>query len=138
MESAPFPVSTAAQTACSPVKALAGVAAFAGAGVGLSVLYAVTGWGVPCLFRDVTGWLCPFCGGTHLGVDLLRGDLISAWNANAAVLIALVLLGVRTLGWIVEWVQNRPRTWLPGKVGKYTVPIVFVCGIAWMIMRNLM
>ena len=138
MESAPFPDRTTPQTEHTSVQAVANVAVFAGVGVGLSVLYAISGWGIPCPFRDFTGWLCPFCGGTHLGVDLLRGNLISAWNDNAALLVALFLLGARWMGWIVEWAQHRPRRWLPGKAGEHMVFIAVVLGIAWMIMRNLM
>jgi len=138
MESAPFPDRTTTHTTCTPRQALLTVAAIAGAGMGLSTLYAITGMGIPCPFRAFTGWLCPFCGGTHLGADLLRGDLVSAWNDNAALLVACFLLGARTLGWITEWIQHRPRRWLPEKAGRYTAPAALLVGIAWMIMRNLM
>ena len=114
------------------------VAAVAGLGAGLSTLYAITGVGLPCPFRALTGWLCPLCGGTHMGADLLRGDLISAWNDNAALLVALFLLGARTLGWIVEAARGRATAWLPEKIRKYTAPAALVLGMAWMIMRNLM
>ena len=82
--------------------ALRGLAAFAATGVGLSVLAATTGVGVPCPWRMLTGTLCPFCGGTHVGVALLRGDLAAAWAANQFVLAGLVLLSLLGALWTVE------------------------------------
>jgi len=112
-------------------------AAFVCVGVGVSSMYATTGVGIPCPLRMLTGWLCPFCGGTHLGVDLLHGDLLSAWNDNAALLAALVLVGVRTVGWLAQWARGMNRPWLPPKARRYALPIALFLAIAWMIVRNL-
>lgn len=138
MGSTTFPDPTITKALGTPAKALLGVSAFAVVGVGLSVAYATTGVGIPCLFRALTGWLCPLCGGTHMGADLLHADIASAWNDNAGLLVALVLLGVRTIGWIVEWVTHKPRRWLPKQATTYALPIALVIAILWMIMRNLM
>ncbi|MHB1009594.1 MAG: DUF2752 domain-containing protein, partial [Propionibacteriaceae bacterium] len=69
-------------------------------GLGLGALYLLTGFGVPCPFRAMTGWLCPLCGGTHMAESLIRGDLAAAWAANPVVLVVGVLTGVRTFGWM--------------------------------------
>jgi hypothetical protein len=51
-----------------------------------------------CPFLMVTGYPCPFCGGTHAGVDLGRGHPLAALRASplavsgAAVLVALPVL----------------------------------------------
>ena len=137
MDCTTFPDSTTPLAARTPVRAVVSVVAFIGAGVGLSLMFAITGVGIPCPVRMLTGWLCPFCGGTHLGVDLLHGDYVSAWNDNAALLVVLVLLGARTVGWLIEGVRHVTRPWLPEKIRKYAMPIALALAIAWMIMRNL-
>jgi len=51
-----------------------------------------------CPFLMVTGYPCPFCGGTHAGIDLGRGHPLTALRASplavsgAAVLVALPFL----------------------------------------------
>jgi hypothetical protein len=49
------------------------------AGLTLSAVYATTGAGVPCPFLALTGWSCPFCGGTRMGSALLHGELSAAF-----------------------------------------------------------
>ena len=66
---------------------LIGYAAF---GIGVSTLYATTGFGFPCPFRELTGWECPFCGGTRLGSALLHGDVAAAFAYNPLVFVSLV------------------------------------------------
>lgn len=103
----------------------------------MSLAYANAGWGLPCPVRGLTGWLCPFCGGTHMGAALLHGDLAAAWNANSALLVAFFLLGARTIGWVVELLRGVPRHLLPVKVRTYIWPAVLVCAVVWMVVRNL-
>lgn len=70
--------------------------------MGIATLYATTGVGFPCPFRAVTGWECPFCGGTRLGAALLHGDPGAAFAYNPVVFVSLVL-GVAVGGlWVVE------------------------------------
>jgi hypothetical protein len=51
-----------------------------------------------CPFLMLTGYPCPFCGGTHAGIDLGRGDPVAAVRASplavsgAVVLVALPVL----------------------------------------------
>jgi Protein of unknown function (DUF2752) len=63
---------------------------------------AVTWWFPSCPLRELTGWLCPFCGSLRALHALLQGDLSAAWRMNplttlgaAAGLIALVHDAVR-------------------------------------------
>ncbi len=91
---------------------LAGFAAF---GVGISALYATTGYGLGCPFRALTGWECPFCGGTRLGSALLHGDVVAAFWFNPVVFVGLVLLSVLGVVWLAE-VAGGPRLRLPTKV----------------------
>lgn len=55
----------------------------------------------PCVFRSLTGLDCPFCGGTRATRALLTGDLGGAFDHNALVpLAALLLIGVG-IWWLV-------------------------------------
>ena len=100
-------------------------ALFAG-GLALSALYATTGFGFPCPFRAITGWDCPLCGGTRMGVALLHGDVQTAFLFNPLALIGLTIVGLLGVGTAVPmasvmgvaaivsllslWVIVRPRT----------------------------
>ena len=74
---------------------------FAG-GLALSALYATTGFGFPCPFRAITGWDCPLCGGTRMGVALLHGDAKTAFLFNPLALIGLTIVGLLGVLWAVE------------------------------------
>jgi hypothetical protein len=51
-----------------------------------------------CPFLMVTGYPCPFCGGTHAGIDLGRGQPLAAVRASPlAVSGALVLVALPVL-----------------------------------------
>lgn len=118
--------------------ALRGLAAFAATGVGLSVLAATTGVGVPCPWRMLTGTLCPFCGGTHVGVALLRGDLAAAWAANQFVLAGLVLLSLLGALWTVEALGGpsvRPPRVLRAGSGRGWL-LIGVLALAFAVWRN--
>jgi hypothetical protein len=85
-----------------PRTAVLGLGAFGAFGLGLSVLYARTGLGLPCPLRALTGWDCPLCGGTRLGGALLHGDVAAAFAANPLVLVGLVVLTALGVTWLVE------------------------------------
>lgn len=91
--------------AVRPFRARTGLAyvggLFAG-GIGLSEVYAVTGLGVTCPFRALTGWSCPLCGGTRMGAALLDGQIATAFALNPVALVALTVVGVLGLLWAVE------------------------------------
>ena len=127
-------------TVYRPQDGLIALGSFVGVGVGLSLVYATTGWGIPCPFRAVTGWLCPLCGSTHMGVALLHGDLGAAWAYNPVVLVACVLLGLRGIGWIMEMAHHRrlSRVWLPAWMRRHGLVIAIVIGIVWTLARNLL
>lgn len=81
------------------LKAIGGFVAF---GLSVSALYATTSIGFPCPFRAVTGWDCPLCGGTRLGVALLRLHPGEAFRDNPLVFVGLLMLPVLALLWAVE------------------------------------
>lgn len=74
--------------------ALAGLAA-AAVGAVLCILGS-QGIGIPCLFRLLTGWLCPGCGNSRAALALLRLDIRAALEYNM-----LFPLEIFYLGWVL-------------------------------------
>lgn len=89
-------------TGFSAPAALRSAAWFAAAGLALGTTHALTGWGLTCPWRLLTGTLCPLCGATTMASRLLAGDLAGAWSANPFVLVLLGLGGVAVAAWAVE------------------------------------
>lgn len=73
--------------------------------VGIGIAYALwirnTGLAIPCMFRKMTGWLCPGCGITTLFLSLMEGDIQGAFAANpfifstGLILLAVLFMDVR-------------------------------------------
>jgi Protein of unknown function (DUF2752) len=123
-----------------PDTGLKWIGGFFAYGLGMTVLYASTGVGLPCPFRIVTGWNCPLCGGTLMGDALLHLDIGAAFTYNPVALLALVVLAALGMLWTVQLAGGpavrlprlvrdrltsvRPTTWLAagaiGMVG-YTI-----------------
>jgi len=122
-----------------PSLALRAAAAFGAVGVGASVLALTTGLGVTCPWRSLTGTLCPLCGGTHLGVALLRGDPAAAWSANPFVFTGLVVLGLLAILWTVELLGGpavRPPKPLRWTAGRWWL-VIGAAALAFALWRNL-
>ena len=60
-----------------------------------------------CTFHQVTGLLCPGCGGLRATHALLHGDLRSAWQLNP-LLVALLPVGVYAVSaWAIQRTTGR-------------------------------
>jgi len=131
-----FVSSSTAAPAPSPAKPIGAsrgltyLGCFFGYGLALSALYATTGIGAPCLFRMLTGWQCPFCGGTRMGAALLHGDIGTAFRYNPLVLVGLMALAVVGLAWTVE-VVGGPRVRPPKGV---TAKLARVHPTRWLVL----
>ena len=81
-----------------------------------------------CIFKVVTGFECPACGGLRMTHDLLNGDLAAAVVDNVYLLILIPLLA----GWFVirRW-QKRPV--LPAAMAVTVV----ATAVVWTVVRNL-
>ena len=67
-------------------------------GICYGMLVSRIGFGIPCVFRLITGLKCPGCGVTHMALCLLRGDLSGAFYENPVVLMLLpsgLILAIR-------------------------------------------
>lgn len=65
-------------------------------------------WLPACLFRALTGWPCPTCGGTRCLIALAALDWKRAFLLNPLVTLAAWAIPVAALLGIAEWVLRRP------------------------------
>ncbi|WP_229686900.1 DUF2752 domain-containing protein [Longimycelium tulufanense] len=93
---------------------------------------------VPCWFREATGLLCPFCGGSRVLGALLHGDLAEAWRLNAVGLVVVlpVLLAVLVAGVRRDLGRGR-RVWPAGRRGRAAGVGLGMLLLAWGVLRNL-
>jgi hypothetical protein len=71
---------------------------------------------------------------------LLRGDIVAAWTDNPLLLVVAVLIGIRSLGWLVELVghpQAPSRHWLPASWSRHWIGAFVVVSAAYVLVRNL-
>jgi hypothetical protein len=98
-----------------PDTGLKWIGGFFAYGLGMTVLYASTGVGLPCPFRMVTGWNCPLCGGTRMGDALLHLDIGAAFAYNPVALVGLLVLATLGMLWTVQ-LAGGPAVRLPKRV----------------------
>jgi hypothetical protein len=90
---------------------------------------------LPCPFRLITGWYCPFCGGLRMVHDLAHGQVVAALHDDA---LALPLLLIAVAAWVNlavgRW-RGRPvvRVRRPG----WLWPALAAMLVAWTVLRNL-
>ena len=110
------------------------------AGIVLAVavfyLLARAGIGIPCLFRSVTGLLCPGCGNSRAAVCLLRLDIAGAFQANPLFLPEFLYLAWVYLLCCKNYLSGGRFSYRPLWPG---VDIILLIGIlVWWIVRNLL
>jgi len=81
-----------------------------------------------CLFKMLTGWDCPGCGGLRMTHDVLHGDLAAAVADNVFLLVGAPVLAL--------WMLARRR----GRAAAPPIPsivAVVVVTAVWTVLRNL-
>lgn len=68
------------------------ILALIAAGFTGAVIMIKTGLYLPCLFRSVTGYLCPGCGATRMFLSLMQLDPVKAFHYNPMLLVTLPFL----------------------------------------------
>ena len=91
------------------------------------------GVGIPCPFRLLTGLKCPGCGVTTMLVDLMKLDVLGAFEANPVLLFLLapsLLLVV-----LLEWKGKKSKAVRALCTGLLSLAVAIL--IAWGIVRNI-
>ncbi len=105
--------------------------------VGIGALYAVfasvTGVGIPCPIRSVTGLKCPGCGVSRMALSVIKLDFASAFGYNAAVLCLLPLMAATAGRYIYVYVKyGRVRD----RAANIAVIFMIVVLVAFGVLRN--
>jgi hypothetical protein len=123
------PLRTASTARATPTTVVKRYAAVALVAIVLGALHIRHRPATLCLFREVTGLPCPFCGGTTAAVSLGHGDFKGALAASplAVGLLATwpLLDAVRPPAW---WRQSRRNRWL-------VISTVLVASEIWQLVR---
>lgn len=94
-----------------------------------------TGWGIPCVIRTTTGFLCPGCGMTRMCLALLKGDFSAAFHANAGIFLASPILAVCLVSSLVRFIRTGSRQLT--RLQNVLLIIVIVWMLGFGIIRNL-
>lgn len=105
----------------------------------LGVLYALfmklTGFGIPCVFRLVTGLKCPGCGVSRMCLALLELDFKAAFAANPAVFLMIVPGAAVAVSLGVGYI--REGTVRPDRFASVTLWVMIAVLVAFGVLRNI-
>ena len=89
-------------------------------------------FGLPCLFKALTGWDCWGCGGQRAFHQLLHGNYQTAFHLNALIFPVGLLLGYIA---IIEMVQQKPSySWFHNRGIRLSTAVLV---IGFTILRNI-
>ncbi|MDI5965525.1 DUF2752 domain-containing protein [Streptantibioticus silvisoli] len=86
-----------------------------------------------CPFHRLTGLLCPLCGTTRMGYDLMHRRLGAAWHDNTLALLASPVAVLVLARWTAEGL--RGTRWRPVLRRRGTI-LVVAAAVAWTVVRN--
>ena len=89
---------------------------------------------IPCVFRKITGLLCPGCGITHLCVDLAHLRIREAFYDNPACFVVLPVLAV--IVGRMEWRYVREGSVRTTRVENVLLGMMVAGLIVYGILRN--
>lgn len=130
----------ATATQFSARAALARTVAFGAAGAAIAGAHLLFGIGLPCPFLALTGWQCPFCGGTRAAGALATGDLTAAWAHNAFIVVGAAVLGLCLIAWTGEVLGGpalRPPKALRPLTQQKIYLVVGMVAVVFAVVRNL-
>ena len=105
-------------------------------GIALAYLVFVllTGYGIPCLFSEITGLKCVGCGISRMLLALLRFDFVSAFRYNAFLFITGPFLLAYLVASEANYVRHGTR-----RMGKWDIFlwVELILAIAYGVLRNI-
>ena len=116
------------------IKLIKEVAFVAGILAANAIIYAITGYGIPCVFRLVTGLKCPGCGMTHAYFELLKGNVHGAAQQNIMAITMMPVLFIYLTYKAVVYIKNGTQKTAIWEYIFYTICFIFL--IFFFVYRN--
>ena len=98
------------------------------------LVFDLTGFGIPCIFRTVTGLLCPGCGMTHAMAAAFHGNFRQAMYYNALSLTLLPIILIYLVIKLIQYVIKGTDTFKPLEIVFLTICLA-VC-LGYFLLRN--
>jgi len=89
----------------------------------------------PCYFKEITGYLCPGCGGIRATHLLLRGQIIEAIKSNLLIVLFIPIISYYLISEIIFLLFNKKLP--PFNPPLFVVIIFIVVIICYWIFRNI-
>ncbi|MBR5516197.1 MAG: DUF2752 domain-containing protein [Clostridia bacterium] len=74
----------------------------------------IVGRGLPCIFYETTGLLCPGCGASRMCMALIRFDFKAAFHYNPALLFGLPIIIMLIANQKIRYIKtgnNKTKRW---------------------------
>lgn len=97
-----------------------------------SVIFLITGNGLPCIFHKITGFYCPGCGISRMFISIAKFDFYQAFRYNPLVFILLILFFIYV---IIELIHFKKKGYY-FKINKWLYIVLLVIVISFGIFRN--
>ena len=104
-------------------------------GVGYYLFISLTGMYIPCVFRTVTGYLCPGCGISHYFVHLFHLEFAEAYQSNQFIFILMPFAVLYGAYKAYRYVKTGRVEYTKAETGVFI--ILIICAIGFGIYRNL-
>lgn len=108
--------------------------------LGIGILYyifiRITGLAIPCIFRKITGLLCPGCGITRAILAAVRLDFARAWSYNQFMFIAFPALAYIIIKNDYVYIKYGNR-----ELSRFDNILIFICiagAVIFAVLRNVM
>lgn len=97
------------------------------------IKYIITGTGIGCIIKKITGYYCPGCGITRMFISIIKLDFYQAFRYNPLVLSLLIIWIIYyIIKFIIKKINNKDII-LPN----YVLVIILVITIVFGILRNI-
>ncbi len=85
---------------------------------------------LPCVFRTLSGYLCPICGSSRSLHSFVHGDIAEAFRCNFLLVLSIFYFSILFVLLSIQRVTGRPNVFkLTYKYGYYFSVIIILFGI---------
>ena len=101
------------------------------------IIVRIIGFGIPCIFRVITGFKCPGCGVSRMLMALLQLDLKGAFLENRVLFVMLPLLVFIIVRAAYLYVTQKKPGKTAAAITKILYPALIVILLLWGVLRNI-